>query len=94
MLAFERRVVAALTDATAPRDRAAVDEWVGGVLADMPEPLRAGVLAESVLLAAVARLAPDVGGLLDRLDRSPIGVLRQYPRLFRSLVLFGELELT
>jgi hypothetical protein len=97
MLAFERRVVDALTDVDAPEARAAVEAWVGGVLADMPEPLRAGVLAESALFATVARLRPDprgLGGLLDRLDRSPIGLLRQYPRLFRSLVLFGELELT
>ena len=94
MLAFERRVVGALLPAADPSRRAQVEHWVGDVLADMPEPLRAGVMAESLLFGAAARvLRTDPAALLERLDRAPIGVLRQYPRLFRSLVLFGDLEL-
>jgi hypothetical protein len=60
----------------------------------MPDVLRAGVAVQSAVFAGVSRVLP--GGARDvlaLLDRSPIGLLRQYPRLFRSLVLFGELEL-
>jgi hypothetical protein len=32
--------------------------------------------------------------MLSWLDRCPIALLRSYARLFRSLVLFGELELS
>lgn len=75
--------------------RARVEAWVEGSLADMPELLRAGVMAESVLVAAWRRLRPSRGldDVLDAMERSPIGLLQQYPRLFRSLVLFGDLEL-
>jgi hypothetical protein len=95
MLPIERRVVADLCTATDPALRHRVEGWVEGTLADMSDLLRLGVLAESVLFtlwAAIARPA-DLHGLLRWLDRSPISLLRSYPRLFRSLVLFGELEL-
>jgi hypothetical protein len=61
----------------------------------MSDVLRLGVMAESVVFsawAAVARPA-DLHALLGWLDRSPVSLLRSYPRLFRSLVLFGEIEL-
>ncbi len=95
MLPFERRVVAELTTAQAPEHRRAVQDWVDACLADMPDVLRLGVAAESVAFGlCVALLRPRrLDGLLRWLDRSPIGVLQSYPRLFRSLVLFGELEL-
>jgi hypothetical protein len=94
MLAFERKVVAGLTTSTDPGLRAEVERWVGGTLEDMPEFLRAGVLAESVLFAAVGRLLRrDATSFVASLDASPIGLVRQYVRLFRSLVLFAELEL-
>jgi hypothetical protein len=94
VLRFERDVVAALTVTDDPRLRAGVERWVTDVLADMPEPLRLGVLGESVAIGAYAAARRrGAGALLDALDRSPIGLLRQYPRLFRSLVLFAELEL-
>jgi hypothetical protein len=95
VLDVERRVVEALIpgDDRAHRDR--VVAWVDGSLADMPELLRLGVLAESLAFAAWSRVRParPIADLLDGLERSPIGLVRQYPRLFTSLVLFGDLEL-
>jgi hypothetical protein len=95
MLKIERRVVADLTTATDPELRQRVEAWVEGTLADMSDVLRLGVVAESVLLAAwvAVRRPADTRDLLAWLDRSPVSLLRSYPRLFRSLVLFGELEL-
>ncbi len=95
MLPFERRVVADLCTASDLELRQRVERWVDGTLSDMSDLLRLGVMAESLLFtlwAVVARPA-DLHGLLGWLVRSPISLLRSYPRLFRSLVLFGELEL-
>ena len=95
MLPVERDVVRSVLGARADAHRARVESWVEGSLADMPELLRLGVLAESLLVAAWRRVQPgrDLGDLLDVMERSPVGLLQQYPRLFRSLVLFGDLEL-
>lgn len=95
MLPIERRVVADLTTTDDPAHRRAVEAWVEGTLAEMSDVLRLGVMAESLLFSAWAALRrpSDVHGLLAWLDRSPVSLLRSYPRLFRSLVLFGELEL-
>ncbi len=95
MLPLERRVVADLTTATDPELRGRVEAWVDGTLRDMSDLLRLGVAAESVLFSAwvALRRPDDLHGLLRWLDRSPVSLLRSYPRLFRSLVLFGELEL-
>ncbi len=95
MLSLERRVVADLTQSTDPQLRREVDRWVDGTLREMSEVLRLGVGLESVLFSAWAALARphDLHGLLTWLERSPVSLLRSYPRLFRSLVLFGELEL-
>lgn len=95
MLKLERRVVADLTESADPQLRQVVEEWVDGTLREMSDVLRLGVAAESVLFTVWATLARprDLHGLLGWLDRSPVSLLRSYPRLFRSLVLFGELEL-
>lgn len=98
MLAFERHVVAALTTASAPDHRRAVADWVDATLRDMPQHLRAGVMVESHLLHGWWRLRAaggrtDVAALLAKVERSPVAFLRQYLRLFGSLVLFAELEL-
>jgi hypothetical protein len=110
MLRFERQVVAALVTTsddstgvptTAPDSlRTAVESYVEGALRSMPQHLRAGLAAESLLLGAWAA-RPRVGGrgkaaLVDQLeawDASRIDLLRQYVRLLRSLVLFAENEL-
>lgn len=95
MLPLERRVVAELTTSTDAALRRQVESWVDGTLRDMSDVLRFGVLIESLVLTmwVAVRRPSDVQGILRWLDRSPVSVLRSYPRLFRSLVLFGELEL-
>jgi hypothetical protein len=95
MLSVERRVVADLTESADPAVRAAVAGWCERSLDDMPDGLRLGVKAESLLLSAAALVArpSDLRPLLTWMARSPIGVVRAYPRLVRSLVVFGELEL-
>jgi hypothetical protein len=92
MLDFERQLVATLTAGDDADLRRRVGEFVEGSLHAMPEHLRLGVLAESVAFAAWARLRPgrDIVGLL---EGSPIPLVRQYVRLFRSLVLFAEQEM-
>lgn len=94
MLWFERHVVASLTATTDPEQRAAIGSFVDGTLRVMPEHLRAGVVAESLALGAWARLRrADPEAVVSALQRSPIGLLRQYERLLGSLVLFAENEL-
>ncbi len=95
MLPIERRVVADLIQSHDPLLRRRVEAWVDGSLRDMSDLLRLGVTVESLLFAVwVALRRPrDLHGLLGWLDRSPLPLLRSYARLFRSLVLFGELEL-
>ena len=94
MLRIEREVVHALLDTDDQEHRARVEAWVEGSLDDMSELLRLGVKAESVLVATLHRFgSAGLVRLLDAMERSPVGLLQQYPRLFRSLVLFGDLEL-
>ena len=94
MLGFERRFVDALTTTPDPATRRRVAAWVDGSLRSMPQHLRLGIAGETVLLATWSAVARhDVVTVATALDRSPIGLLRQYVRLFRSLVLFAEQEL-
>lgn len=94
MLGFERQVVDALTTTSDPAVRRRVESWVESSLRAMPQHLRLGVLAESVAVGAWARAARrDPQGVVAALDASPVALLRQYPRLLRSLVLFAEQEL-
>lgn len=96
VLRFERQVVASLVTTPDPGRRAAVEAYVDGALRAMPEHLRAGVVAESLLLGTWdrARRRGSPGAVdLDPLERSRIDVVRQYVRLLRSLVLFAENEL-
>ena len=98
MLPFERQVVATLARDLAEADRAKIVEYVDGSLRAMPEHLRAGVAAESLLLGAFAKVralvvrdGQDVP--LATFESFPIGLVRQYVRLLRGLVLFAEHEL-
>lgn len=104
MLWFEREVVGALGTAPDQPTRSAVEAFVDGSLRAMPELIRLGVLAESLALGGYARLLHTAGRLdqgdpdallarLDAWETSPLGPVRQYVRMFRSLVLFGENEL-
>jgi hypothetical protein len=95
VLEFERQVVDALSTATDPAVRTEVAEWVEGSLAAMPELLRAGVALGSLVLGAWATATGTEGQrLVDALEGSPLPPVRLHLRLLRSLVLFGDLELS
>jgi len=102
VLWFERAVVATLVDpADDQRRRTAIEEYVDEALRAMPEYLRAGVASESLLLGSWTRLEAAAGrydsqALRARLERwkaSRFDLVRQYVRLFQSLVLFADNEL-
>lgn len=102
MLWLERQVVASLVSPSLDDGaRADVVDYVDGALRAMPEHLRAGVVAESIVLgawprvqAARGRVEPEaIRALVDRWRTSRIDVIRQYVRLLQSLVLFAENEL-
>jgi len=100
MLWLERRAVTAIAGADDVRTRGAISEFVDSSLAAMPQHLRLGVAVESVGLGAWMRLrhrpdpAPEaVRRSLAGWEHSPVGVVRQYPRLLSSLVVFAQQEL-
>lgn len=97
MLGFERRVVTAMLTAEDPRQRSLTVDHVDGALAALPELIRFGVAAETVALDTWYRIRSLAGTVDDRalvasLESNPIGLVRQYVRLLRSLVLFSEQE--
>jgi hypothetical protein len=104
VLWFERQVVDRLVSTPDPRRRADITAYVDGTIRAMPEHLRGAIGAASVVFGgwfAVSRPgsrgtpgradAPDPW--VHALDTSWIPQMRQYVRLFRSLVLFAEQEL-
>jgi hypothetical protein len=94
VLWFERQVVDRLVTTSDTRRRRDIETFVDGALSAMPEHLRLSIGSASVVLGGWARLArPRPAGLVRSLDTSPIPPIRQYVRLFRSLVLFAENEL-
>lgn len=98
MLTYERRVVDALLSSDDPARRQAVADHVAAELAAKPEVLRAGLVGETVLLSAwsVARRRGQPLRPADELawlERHPIGLVRQWVRALRSLVLFAEQEM-
>lgn len=104
MLWFEREVVGVLTASDDRQVRSSVEAFVDGSLGDMPEHLRAGVAGESLVLGAYVVALRALGRLpagertalrdhLDAWEASRIGVVRQYVRLMKSLVVFAEHEL-
>jgi hypothetical protein len=95
VLEYERKVVDALSTTTDPEARTAVVAWVEGSLQAMPEVLRAGVALGSVVLGAWAAITGKEGRrLIDALEASPLPPVQLHLRLLRSLVLFGDLELS
>ena len=82
------------------RARAAVESYVDETLRSMPEHLRAGVVAESLLFGVRPRVEhafgravdPDLRTRVERWKTSRIDFVRQYVRLLQSLVLFAENE--
>ena len=100
MLGFEREVVASLVTSTDAEVQSAVLTYVDRSLRSMPEHLRAGVAAESVVLGAWVRLRRRLGATGDDLrsqleawQDSRLDPVRQYVRMLRSLVLYAEHEL-
>lgn len=102
MLRFEREVVTALGNAPDQPTRGAVEAFVDGSLRALPEPIRFGLLGETILLGSYVQLLRGAGRVedttdlrlrLDAWEGSRISYLRQYVHMFRSLVLFAENEL-
>ena len=102
MLWFEREVVAALVGSDDPGVRSSVEAFVDGSLRDKPEHLRLGLAGESILLGGYAAALRALGRLdrddalaarLNSWETGPIGVVRQYVRAMKSLVIFAENEL-
>jgi hypothetical protein len=102
MLRFEREVVTALGSAPDQPTRSSVEAFVDGSLRAMSEPARMGILAESLVLGGYVRLLAVSGqptdptalrARLEHWETGPVGVIRLYVRLFRSLVLLSENEL-
>jgi len=101
MFWFEQQVVTALSKPLDPERRAVVCAFVEDALRSMPEHLRAGIALQSLFLGCWYRLLKACGGheptslksQLARWESSPLGPLRQYCRMFRSLVNFAEYEL-
>jgi hypothetical protein len=102
MLWFERQVVASLVSpGLDEHTRNSVESYVDNTLRSMPEYLRAGVAAESLVFGAWPRISYLLGSLgpedvkcrIERWNTSRIDPLRQYVRLLHSLVLFAENEL-
>ena len=76
------------------RRRRDIESFVDGALQDMPEHLRVSIGSASVVLGGWARVfRPEPSRLVRSLDASPLAPIRQYVRLFRSLVLFAEQEI-
>jgi hypothetical protein len=103
MLWLEREVVATLVSpALDAEQRSAVEAYVDESLRAMPEHLRAGVAAESLVFGAWPRVQRRLGRFdraavdarVDRWKASRFDLIRQYVRLLQSLVLFAEHELT
>ena len=103
MLWLEREVVASLVSpGLGDEQRGAVERYVDESLQSMPEHLRVGVAAESVLFGAWPRLREALGrydrrsmdARVERWKASRFDPVRQYVRLIQSLVLFAEHELT
>jgi hypothetical protein len=103
MLWLEREVVASLVSPDlGVEQRSAVERYVDDSLRSMPEHLRAGVAAESMVFGAWPRLRQVLGRYdrrsmdtrVERWKASRFDVVRQYVRLLHSLVLFAEHELT
>jgi hypothetical protein len=100
MLWLEDRVVAALAGEDDVRSGGAISDFVGSSLAAMPQHLRLGVVVESLGLGAWVRLRhgpnPDPAAIrrsMSAWEHHPVGVVRQYPRLLSSLVIFAQQEM-
>jgi hypothetical protein len=101
MFWLEGRVVEALAGKDDDRTGGAITAFVDSSLAAMPQHLRLGVTLESLGLGAWVRLrhgtdpSPAViRRCMTGWEQHPVGVVRQYPRLLSSLVIFAQQELS
>ena len=98
MLSYERRVITALLTSSDPAEERSISSYVGSSLAAMPEILRFGIAAISVALGAWSALRRLVGAgrsgpaEVAWLEAHPVGLVRQWVRALRSLVMFAEQE--
>ena len=98
MFAFERRVVQAMITTDRTQIRNEVEAFVDTSLAAMPEHLRAGIAGITLLIGSwsAARRLLGLGrsdqATLTWLESHPVGLVRQWARALRSLVLFAEQE--
>lgn len=98
MLTIERRVVRSMITTDDLRIRGEVIEFVAASLRAMPEILRAGIVAISVAVGTWSNLRRAVGAgrseaaTLAWLEEHPVGLVRQWARALRTLVLFAENE--
>ena len=102
MLWLEREVVASLVSPELDEERrSVVERYVDESLQSMPDHLRAGVAAESLVFGAWPRLQDALGrydrrsmdARVERWKTSRFDPVRQYVRLIQSLVVFAEHEL-
>ena len=98
MLPFERRVVTSMIGTSDPGIRGEVVTFVDGALRAMPEVLRAGITAITIGTGGWDGARRLVGArrsdeaTLAWLENHPLGLVRQWVRALRSLVLFAENE--
>ena len=99
MLWLERRIVAALAGSDDDRSGGAISEFVDSSLRAMPQHLRLGVVVESIGLGAYVRVRylgqpspQQIRAALAGFERFPLGVVRQYPQLLASLVIFAQYD--
>ena len=92
MLGFERRVVASLTGDVDAAARTQIEAWVEVSLDDLPDIVRLGIRAQSIVLGLWYCTRPDAV-LVERLQDSPLWPVRGYLRAIRSLVLMSRHEL-
>jgi hypothetical protein len=99
MLPLEHRTVASMLSGADPDGRETVTGFVDDTLAAMPELIRAGIVAITVALTVWTGLRRVLGAddspaaRLGWLEDHPVGLVRQWVRALRSLVLFAEQEL-
>jgi len=102
VLRFERELVRALVDPDLePTRRQAIESFVDASLCSMPQHIRLGVAAETMVLGTWPLIGLGLGrldqaslrGLAQRWGTSRLDPLRQYVRVFASLVAFAENEL-
>ncbi len=100
MLWLEHQVVAAMSNDDDDALRRAIEQFVESTVDAMPAHVRLGVALESVVLGILLvlrrglRPTPElIQSEIEVWERSFVGFVRLYPKLFTSLVIFARYEL-